>query len=296
MSLSFREAVMVPFTSYYKLRPDNAWWSEHNQKTFWYRIIVMITIMMIFVSSISISKNQYPWKLAEEKYQWAKQGFPEMVKDFPLRLIAYPRMWATKFNKLKISEADFALRDNSVRASITGLIRESWHVRYSELGGVVFLKEGRLIFYTLDNPNRLIAEDIEKSLKNDNLLPAKYEQYKKIIQEKFGHERAIKKMGAILENDPDNKLFQRRILSLFAFLCTFDHQVDLEQLLELFYDGSKGKYVGNFHVHQFGDKPSLTDLESSQVEDKFIISDISGYKTTFYWLKGGKIFYEKDVK
>jgi len=295
MSLSFREAVLVPLSSYYRLRFDNAWWNEHHQKAFWYRLIALTTVMMIVISSLAISKSQYPWKLMEEKYEWAKQGLPMITKDFPMRIVLYARMWrAMTFNELKKDDIDKTLDDRGVKAVIFGLLKTRSSL--SEIGGAAFLKDGLLNFYLVDSPNRLIALEINGALNDDSRLVAIYQKYKDVIQKKFGQDLAINKMASAIRQRPDDKDLIKRTLMHFVFLSGLDYEMNPEALPELFYDDSKGSYAGQFHVHKMGEPPSLMDLESSKIGNVFVLSEISGYKITFYWLKEGKIFLEKDIQ
>ncbi|MBI5401238.1 hypothetical protein HZB05_00180 [Candidatus Wolfebacteria bacterium] len=295
--MPFKKAVLMPFSEYYKVKPDNDYWNKQNKYAFWYRIIAMTALLTIFFSATSISKKQYPWELMKKYLLQASAGIAELSKDFPNRFLAYPRLWLSQYYNLSTEEIETALNDKFVRVVIFGLVKRSETLKFSELGGAIFLKNGKLDFYVLDNPVRLIAVDISDTLNTgdpEKLLP-KYSQYKKIIQEKFGYEVAISKMGANLEKRPTDKDAARRILGLFIFLCSYDHQINFDVLLKLFYDGSKGQYIGNFHIHQYGDPPSSVDLESSEIENKFVIVRISDKKATFYWLKNQKIALEKDL-
>jgi hypothetical protein len=294
ITLSFKEAVLEPFPGYYKMKPNNAYWDGRNKRALWYRIIVLLATVVIVFSFVSISHKQYPWKLAAEKYALARQGWPMMTKDFPMRLIAYPRMWwNVNFNGPKKDDIDAALNDSRTKTLIFGLLRT--RLSFSEIGGAAFLKNGLLVFYPIDNPNRLIALEIKKALDDDARLAEKYQKYKDVIQKKFGDDPAISKLGAAIRKTND-KAKMKRILMHFVFLSNFDYEVNFDKLLELFYfKDSKGQYAGQFHVHKMGEKPSLVDLESSKINNIFVLSEVSGDKTTFYWLKGGKVFFAKDI-
>jgi len=295
ITLSFQEAVLDPFSGYYKTKLDNAYWDSRNKKALWYRIIVLLATVVILSSFISISTKQSPWKLAAENYALARQGWPMMTKDFPMRLIAYPRMWwSVNFNRPKKDDIDEALNDSRTKTSIFGMLRT--RLSFSEIGGAAFLKDGLLVFYPIDSPNRLIALEIKGALDDDVRLAEKYHKYKDVIQNKFGDDPAIRKMGVAIAKKPDDKATMKRILMHFAVLSNFDYEVNFDELLELFYyKDSKGQYAGQFHVHKMGEKPSSMDLKSSKIDNIFVLSEISDYKTTFYWLKGGKVFFAKDI-
>lgn len=295
ITLSFKEAVLDPISGYYKTKLNNAYWDSRNKKALWYRIIALLATVVILFSFISISTKQCPWKLATEKYALARQGWPMMTKDFPLRLIAYPRMWwNVNFNGPQKGDIDEALNDSRTKTLIFGMLRT--RLSFSEIGGAAFLKDGLLVFCPIDSPNRLIALEIKGALDDDTRLAEKYQKYKDVIQKKFGDDPAISKMGVALRKKPDDKATMKRILMHFAVLSNFDYEVNFDELLELFYyKDSKGQYAGQFHVHKMGEKPSLMDLKSSKIDNIFVLSEISGYKTTFYWLKGGKVFFAKDI-
>ncbi len=295
ITLSFKEAVLDPIPGYYRTKLNNAYWDNRNKKALLYRIIALLATAVIIFSFASISTKQCPWKLAAEEYALARQGWPMMTKDFPLRLIAYPRMWwNVNFNGPKKSDIDEALNDSRTKTLIFGMLRT--RLPFSEIGGAAFLKGGSLVFYPIDSPNRLIALEIKEALDDDARLAEKYQKYKHVIQKKFGDDPAIIKMDAALRKKPDDKSTMKRILMHFAALSNFDYEVNFDELLELFYyKDSKGQYCGQFHVHKMGEKPSLTDLKSSEIDNVFVLSEVGGYKTTLYWLKGGKVFFAKDI-
>ncbi len=295
ITLSFKEAVLDPIPGYYKTKLNNAYWDSRNKDALWYRLIALLATLVILFSFVSISTKQYPWKLAAEEYALARQGWPMMTKDFPLRLIAYPRMWwNVNFNGPKKGDIDEALNDSRTKTLIFGMLRT--RLSFSEIGGAAFLKDGLLAFYPIDSPNRLVALEIKGALDDDARLMGKYQKYKDVIRNKFSDDPAISKMGMVLRKKPDDKATMKRILTHFVFLSNFDYEVNFDELLELFYyKDSKGQYAGQFHVHKMGEKPSPTDLKSSKIDNIFVLSEISGYKTTFYWLKGGKIFFAKDI-
>jgi hypothetical protein len=295
ITLSFKEAVLDPIPGYYKMKLNNVYWDSRNKKALWYRIIILLATVVIVSSFVSISNKQCPWELAAEKYAIARQGWPMMTKDFPMRLIAYPRMWwNVNFNAPKKDDIFAALNDSRTKTLIFGMQRT--RLSFSEIGGAAFLKNGMLVFYPIDSPNRLIALEIKGALDHDARLVAKYQKYKDVIQKKFGDDPAISKLGVAIRKKPDDKATMKRILMHFVFLSNFDYEANFDELLELFYDkDSKGQYAGQFHVHKMGEKPSLVDLESSKIDNIFVLSEVSGYKTTFYWLKGGKVFFAKDI-
>jgi hypothetical protein len=295
ITLSFREAVLEPISGYYRIKLNNAYWDGRNKKALWYRIIALLATVVIFSSFVSISTKQYPWELAAEEYALARQGWPMMTKDFPTRLIAYARMWwNVNFNRPKKDEIDEALNNSRTKTSIFGMRKT--RLPFSEIGGAAFLKDGSLVFYPIDSPNHLIALEINRALDDDTGLTEKYQKYQDVIQNKFGDDPAISKMGVAIRKRPDDKATMKRILMHFVFSSNFDYEVNFDELLELFYyKDTKGQYAGQFHVHKMGEKPSLKDLESSRIDNVFVLSEISGYKTTFYWLKGGKVFFAKDV-
>jgi hypothetical protein len=295
ITLSFKEAVLDPISGYYKIKLYNAYWDSRNKKALWYRIIALLAMVVILSSLVSISTKQYPWTMAAEKYALARQGWPMMTKDFPIRLIAYPRMWwNVNFNGPTKDDIDKALNDSRTKTLIFGMLRT--RLSFSEIGGAAFLKDGLLVFYPIDNPNRLIALEIKDALDDDARLAEKYQKYKDVIQKKFGDDPAISKMVEAIRKNPDDKVTMKRILMHFAVLSNFDYEVNFDELLELFYyKDSKEQYAGQFHVHKMGEEPSLMDLKSSKIDNIFVLSEISGYKTTFYWLKGGKVFFAKDI-
>lgn len=295
ITLSFREAVLEPISGYYRIKLNNAYWDGRNKKALWYRIIALLATVVICSSFVSISTKRYPWELAAEEYALARQGWPMMTKDFPTRLIAYARMWwQVNFNGPNKDEIDEALNNSRTKTSIFGMRKT--RLPFSEIGGAAFLKDGSLVFYPIDSPNRLIALEINGALDDNARLTDKYHKYKDLIQNKFGDDPAISKMGAALREKPDDKAAMKRLLMHFAFLSNFDYEVNFDELLELFsYKDTKGQYAGQFHVHKMGEQPSPMDLKSSQIDNVFVLSEISGYKTTFYWLKGGKVFFAKDI-
>lgn len=295
ITLSFREAVLEPISGYYKIKLNNAYWDGRNKKALWYRIIALFATVVILFSFTSISTKQYPWKLAAEEYALARQGWPMMTKDFPTRLLAYARMWwNVNFNGPKKDEIDEALNNSRTKTSIFGMRKT--RLPFSEIGGAAFLKDGLLVFYPIDSPNHLIALEINGALDDDARLTEKYHKYKDVILKKFGDDPAISKLGAAIREKPDDKAAMKRFLRHFTFLSNFDYEVNFDELLELFYyQDTKGQYAGQFHVHNMGEEPSPKDLESSKIDNVFVLSEISGYKTTFYWLKGGKVFFAKDI-
>jgi hypothetical protein len=295
ITLSFKEAVVDPISGYYKTKPYDAYWNYRNKKALWYRLIALLAMVVILSSFISIKTKQYPWKLAAEEYALAQQGWPMMTKDFPMRLIGYLRMWwSVTFERPKMEDIDEALNDNRIKTLIFGMLRT--RLPFSEIGGAAFLKDGVLVLYPIDSPNRLIALEIKGALDEDARLVEEYQKYKDVIQNKFGNDLAISKMSATIRKKPDDKVIMKRMLKHFVFLSNFDYEVNFDKLLELFcYKDAKGQYAGQFHVHKMGEKPSLMDLESSKIDNIFVFSEISGYKTTFYWLKEGKVFYEKNI-
>ncbi len=295
ITLSFKEAVSDPVSGYYKSRIYNSYWNSRNIMALWYRIIALLAMVVISFSFVSISTKQYPWKLAEEEYALAGKGWPMMTKDFPMRLIAFPRMWwDVNFTGPKKEDIDEALNDSRTKTLIFGMLRS--RLSFSEIGGAAFLKNGLLVFYPIDSPNRLRAIEIQGALDDDAQITEKYQKYKDLIQKKFGDDPAISKMGLAMKKNPADKATMKRILMHFSVLSNFDYEVNFDELLELFYyQDSNGQYAGQFHVHKMGEKPSPMDLESSKIGNIFVLSEISGYKTIFYWLKGGKVFFAKKI-
>ncbi|MDA3840253.1 MAG: hypothetical protein PF572_04130 [Patescibacteria group bacterium] len=219
-------------------------------------------------------------------------GGKELSKDFPLRIYSYVHFWYNQKNDLSKKNFIDTFLDTGFNANVAQLIRNDPQNGSAELGGgIIFHRNNKLNFITIESAFLPIAREIKTSLENESLLIPNFKKYKGEIEKRFGDDLAIKSFNRWFVREPGNLLAIKKYLQHAVFLSNYSYFLDIDSVMEQFYGSYHGEYVGNFHIHRYGDPVSDIDLEGSKIEDKFVIISQSNNKFQIAWLRESKTFY-----
>ena len=291
-NLSFYEAVLKPCPAY--LKTDNNYWSESNKIALKYRLVFLFCLLLIANSFYLLSNKLTFTQEIRKNYKELFIGGEELSKDFPLRIYSYLNFWYSFKDDLKKSEIENAFLKSSFKPNVASLIRRDLNIGSAELGGIIFYKNNELKFVTLESAFLPMATDIKNSLQNNELLLSKFVKYKSEIEKRFGDDMAIKGFNRWFKREPGNMIAIKKYLQHSVFLSNYSYFLDIDSVMKQFYGLSQGEYIGNFHIHRYGDPVSQVDLDGSLVEDKFVIISQSNKKFQIVWLRKGKIFYTSE--
>ncbi len=289
--ISFFDGMIKPFAEYLAFKKKGEYWNKENKLALKYRLVFFFSLLLIVNSVYLISNKKTFTEEVQENYQKAILGTRELSKDFPLRIFSYINFWYRAKDDLSLFELKDAFENPLFISDVSGLIEKDLRNGSAELGGIIFLKNKKLNFIVLESAFLSVAKDIEKSLSNEKDFLKKFELYKPEIEKRFGDDLAILALNRWLKRDPGNKDAKKRYLRHSIMLSNYSYFLDIDAVMEQFYAFDIGDYLGNFHIHRYGDPVSQVDLEGSIIEDKYVIISQSNKKFKIAWLKNGKINY-----
>lgn len=292
--ISFYQGVIKPFFAYYQITPDNDYWTKEKIIALKYRLVMLSCFLSIILSYYIIANKTSYASTINEGYNNLSLGINELKKDFPLRIYAYIHFFFSQEKNFKKENFEKAITSTSFVPSVTSLIKKDLQNGSAELGGIIFFKKESFNFVVLESSFLEVARDIQKSINNEDLLRVKFVQYREEIEKRFGENLAIKSINRWIEREPENIEAIKRYLQFSVFLSNYSYFLDEDTLMEEFYGNYRGSYIGNFHVHRYGDPVSDVDLESSFLEDKFVIISKNKNNFEFVWLRKGEIYIKSE--
>ena len=178
------------------------------------------------------------------------------------------------------------LDNKYVEENIKTLIKRDRQIDYAEIGGIVSIEKDNgieyLKFTEIESENMIFAKKIINNKENPKNL-------RKLMMSNEGRKIFKKlKINPQLTNHSDEKLVN-------LYVSSYMQQSDWSYLPEkdlvdsLYSDETiKGKFVGNFHIHEGGESPTDIDLKSSKKIREFILCGQNN-KYTLYEVLNGEI-------
>ncbi|MCK5535598.1 MAG: hypothetical protein KAI79_02160, partial [Bacteroidales bacterium] len=182
----------------------------------------------------------------------------------------------------------------SFNTDIAQLIGRDLRNGSAELGGVIFYKDNALKFVVLESAFLPVVRNILISLDNEDTMIIAFKRYKNEVEKRFGDDIAIEAFNRWFVRDPGNLLAIKKYLQHAVFLSNYSYFLDIDSVMEQFYGYSQGSYIGNFHIHRYGDPVSQVDLDGSIIEDKYVIISKSNKKFQIARLKNGEMYFMSE--
>ncbi len=297
-ALSVRQAFIDPISSFFKLLPANSPEHKRTKASRKYRIVAGLCIISLLLSGYLIYHKRTYTQEFFASFKIIPSGINEIFKDFPMRIYSYMHFWYSLRDDFTQTEFRVASLDEEFTAKVSQLILIDRNSGFSELGGMVFLDNGKMNFVVIESKFLTVANEIDAILKKNKNLRHAYDKYEGLILNTFKYDKVFMNFAVKAKRWMDRDLSSLAPVKKFLeiSLITFReyYAINEDSMMEQFYGGYRGDYVGNFHIHRYGSEPSVNDLETSKYEDKFVIISQGSKKFQIAWLRKGKIYMKSN--
>jgi len=273
------------------LKYDNSYWDKSRKKALKTRLAIYALVPLICFNLHTIFQRKYPWQNAKDLSIKVVQGTKELTQDFPMGAIAHYNLWKANNHSLSQDELKHCLESQITNSTINSLINKDEKVNYSEVGGLVVLKNDEkgkyLDFIELKSENQKVADKIIAHRENKEYLKKLF-HLERYIFEPILSKKLYENVSERIQKNEMEHYFLEKIIPLFLYFSDSQYLKNVKDIKKQFYPGEhQGKILGKFHIHNRGRPPSNKDLESSKYLREFVIvTEGKGYD--IYQLNHGK--------